>query len=321
MILNLQSLRAFAAINVILFHIIDTAADYNFAPEAMKLIEFWGANGIDIFFVISGFVMHYTQCQNPRGALTFFKSRLVRIVPIYWFITLLSVVAFYFAPSAVINSQAPEISRVVESFLFLSGLMSNETPIVYVGWTLEWEMLFYAVFALSLLIGSKQLAMIFIFVVLSIAALVSNNFIVIEFFLGIAVAHLYLTVALKKSTGLIICGIGFALLIATLWITYPKEVRVIFWGLPATLIVLGAVYAPQLKSAALNFLGDASYSIYLIQMLTIPIFYKVATRLGVTLDPNLLALTCVLFSVLAGAVMYLMIEKPLTRSLKRKLLS
>jgi peptidoglycan/LPS O-acetylase OafA/YrhL len=71
MINNLQILRAFAAINVVLFHIIGTSVSYGQGVVQFSFLEGWGANGVDIFFVISGFVMVYTQLKNPKSFFIF----------------------------------------------------------------------------------------------------------------------------------------------------------------------------------------------------------------------------------------------------------
>ena len=84
---NIQALRAFAAINVALFHIIGTAASYSQSSNYLSALEGWGSNGVDIFFVISGFIMLHTQMERRRSVIDFLKLRLIRIMPIYWLLT------------------------------------------------------------------------------------------------------------------------------------------------------------------------------------------------------------------------------------------
>ena len=90
MIANLQLLRAFAAINVIIYHIIGTSVAYGYELNFINILSGWGANGVDIFFVISGFIMYFSQAQNPKTPIKFLKSRLIRIVPLYWLMTFVS---------------------------------------------------------------------------------------------------------------------------------------------------------------------------------------------------------------------------------------
>ena len=91
------------------------------------------------------------------------------------------------------------------------------------------------------------------------------------------------------------------------------------WGLPSIFIVYGAVAAPQVNSKLGKLLGDASYSIYLIQMLSIPVFYKLLVVLGIELNNDFLALACLIATAIAGTVMYLFIEKPMTHLIKTRL--
>ena len=88
MLNNLQLLRAFAALNVVLFHAIGTSASYSYETNFISVFEGWGANGVDIFFVISGFVMLFTQLDNKRSVKDFLLLRVIRIILIYWLLTL-----------------------------------------------------------------------------------------------------------------------------------------------------------------------------------------------------------------------------------------
>ena len=82
MLSNLQYLRAFAAINVVYLHVLIGGNSYDRSSTMFPILGEWGANGVDIFFVISGFVMIYSQINNPKTIVNFYKSRLLRIVPI-----------------------------------------------------------------------------------------------------------------------------------------------------------------------------------------------------------------------------------------------
>ena len=95
---NLQCLRAFAAINVVYFHTLLGSESYDKSVSIFSIIGTWGQNGVDIFFVLSGFVMIHTQIQNPKKIHEFYYSRLNRIVPIYWLITLFIVLIYFLLP-------------------------------------------------------------------------------------------------------------------------------------------------------------------------------------------------------------------------------
>ena len=99
---NLQALRAIAAINVVLFHMIGSAESYGVHARWFPLLGKWGASGVDLFFVISGFVMVYAQARSPKGPVDFLLSRARRIVPIYWVLSF-GVLALLFTASVSRN--------------------------------------------------------------------------------------------------------------------------------------------------------------------------------------------------------------------------
>jgi len=120
--------------------------------------------------------------------------------------------------------------------------------------------------------------------------------------------------------GLIIASIGFLLLLCSInQINDINLTRIVFWGLPSSLIVFGLVYAKQFNNALLKYLGDASYSIYLIHPFIISAFYKLITLLSITTNHDLLAIIALFLSVSCGAFMYSYIEKPMTLFIKLKL--
>ena len=99
MIINIQVLRAYAALNVVIFHIILASESYFQDVNWLKHLGSWGASGVDIFFVISGFVMMHTQMIQMRPPLEFIKNRILRIAPIYWTLTLFVVLLYLAIPS------------------------------------------------------------------------------------------------------------------------------------------------------------------------------------------------------------------------------
>jgi len=316
---NLQILRAFAAINVVIFHIIGTSSAYGFEPYYLKLFKGWGANGVDIFFVLSGFVMLHSQLQKRRSAWNFLKFRIIRIVPIYWFVTLISVLSFLLIPSSAFNSDMPSIVQILESLFFLSKALSGSEPILSVGWTLEWEMLFYIIFALSLTFSQWNRSYIFISLGLLFISTITSELIIIEFLFGMLIAYAFNRFKIGNKLGLIIAIIGFIFLLSSINQMHLLHFnRVIIWGLPSFLIIFGLVYADQYSSPLLKYLGDASYSIYLIHFLVISFYYKVITYISIPLNHDFLSLLCLFVAITSGAFMYSFIEKPLTSLVKSK---
>ena len=84
---NIQFLRAFAALNVVLFHILSTAHTYGYKPISLEFLAGWGACGVDLFFVISGFIMVYIQSVKERSPTEFIVERILRVCPTYWLLT------------------------------------------------------------------------------------------------------------------------------------------------------------------------------------------------------------------------------------------
>ena len=132
MLLNLQLLRAFAALNVVLFHTIGTAVSYGYETDFISYLEGWGANGVDIFFVISGFVMLYTQIDNKRTVKDFLILRAIRIIPIYWLLTL-TVTAIYIAAPFLFRELIISTELVLASLGFMSMVVKGVHRLVNVG--------------------------------------------------------------------------------------------------------------------------------------------------------------------------------------------
>lgn len=318
-IYNLQILRAFAAINVVIFHIISTSTFYGYEPYYLSLFRGWGANGVDIFFVLSGFVMLHSQLQKRRSPWNFFKFRVIRIAPIYWFVTLIALLAYLLIPSSTFNSSVPSISHILESLFFVSGAISGKDPIVVVGWTLEWEMLFYLVFAASLIFNEWNKSYLFVFISLLLISMITSEIIVIEFLFGMLIAYAFNRFKISHQLGLFITIIGFIFLLGSVnQVDQLPNNRVIMWGLPSFLIIFGLIYAKQYNSPFLKYLGDTSYSIYLIHFLVYPLYYKVIAYTSPSLNYDFLALLCLVICISCGAFLYSFIEKPLTLLIKSK---
>ena len=316
---NLQILRAFAAINVVIFHIISISTFYGYEPYYLSFFRGWGANGVDIFFVLSGFVILHSQLQKKRSPWNFFKFRVIRIVPIYWFVTLIAASAYLLIPSSVFNHPVPSISNILESLFFVSGAISNKDPVVVVGWTLEWEMLFYLVFAFSLIFYDLNKSYLYIFTSLLLISIMTSDLIIIEFLFGMLIAYSFNRFKISHQFGLVIAIIGFIFLLAS--VTHVDQLpsnRAVTWGLPSFLIIFGLVYTNQYSSSFLKYLGDSSYSIYLIHFLVYPLYYKVIAYISPGLNYDLLALLCLVVCILSGTFLYSFIEKPLTVAIKLK---
>ena len=156
---GIQALRFVAAMLVVLAH---STAMVN---ERMHLDMFkWraGWSGVDIFFVISGFVMAISSgglMQRANGWKIFLTRRLIRIVPLYWVATTLKLATIIAMPALALDSPV-EVWNTIASYLFIPTFDDKSllaAPLLKVGWTLNYEMLFYAIFTMALFLGKSPL--------------------------------------------------------------------------------------------------------------------------------------------------------------------
>ncbi len=318
---GIQYLRAIAALAVVCFHAaIKEGADFHI-----------GEAGVDIFFVISGFLM-VAITSDETSPWRFAQDRIKRIVPVYWFATtvmLMGVVAGLF-PNARL-----EIWHVAASYAFLPAQSPTTDyiwPLLVPGWTLNYEMSFYAVFALTLLLRGESLRLIVLSAVLIGAALVGlvlapesvpgrfyTDQIILEFAAGCWLGFLWKNhrTSFRYGAGLIALGsAGFA----SAWLMNATDNRVLFYGFPAVLLVAGVLALEKQKPiAGLSFpllLGDASYSIYIWHTLAISVTSKAGSVLGlpafVTISLNIIGGTII------GLLAYFVVERPLRRLFARR---
>lgn len=314
MLNNIQILRAFAAINVVFYHIIGISVQYEIPATVFLFMKNWGQNGVDIFFVISGFIMVYIQTKKSKSPLEFLKNRVERIVPIYWFFTTLLCILFFLIPFAFKNTELT-VNKILLSFLFVENLIKNDFPVLYVGWTLEYEMFFYVVFALCLFINEPLRRYLVMIGILSFFVFFTHlDYIIYEFVLGMLCAFIFFNV--KKRFEIFIFVFGIVGLFLSIFFESNID-RLILWGIPAFLIVLGVIWMKQLKNKFFQYLGDASYSIYLIQVFTIPVFYKFSIKYLYFINANIIAIMCLVFSVFCGCVFYKLIESKIASFFKK----
>ena len=292
-----------------------------------------GAAGVDLFFVISGLVMTLSTPrieQSARGAWTFLKRRLERIVPLYWIATTAKLLLALGLPALAVNAIGTPW-HVLASYLFLPSLSPARTmePVLIVGWTLEIELVFYLLYAASFLLRrSPWWTVTPVFALLACArlgAVAPDSKLLVwgsglngEFLWGMALGACVLRgrfLAPWLSTLSVV--IGAALLLAP-W-SFPEAWRSVSWGLPAAAVVAGALGLEEtlghVVSVLAQRLGDASYSLYLTHGFVLPLL-----GVGFFLDrlsPRFLTATImVLALVLSSAVAlvcYQWLELPMLR--------
>lgn len=319
---NLQALRAFAALNVALFHILGTSTAYSFGLTYLRPLLGWGGNGVDIFFVLSGFIMVYVLSNKHISPGKFFLERFLRIAPLYWVLTGLFLCIVWAFPSVINGENSAVVRHAIASIFFISQSWLGRSPLLFDGWSLEYEMLFYTFLSLGLFFSHRYLtyllsALAIMFFVLCMGL----DSVAYEFILGMLLGVIY--TKFKKNSYLQFSSFlsGLILFFATLTgnpLSSIEGNRVIIYGIPAFLIIYGLIGSFQIKAGVLTLLGDASYSIYLIQVFTIPAFYKAAVSLNASsyCSSDILAVLNLFFTAFAGVVTYLFLERGLSKAIK-----
>jgi len=335
--LTIQALRAVAALLVVLLHAFETWGE-RVDPSAPGVNWGSGAAGVDIFFVISGFVMVISSRRlvDPAGAwLIFLRHRVVRIVPLYWLLTTVKILAVVVLGDVVLRT-ALDFNFVAGSYLFLPVIDSagHFRPVLPVGWTLTYEFLFYLLFAAALAIRVDVLRIVVpglgLCAVLALARTetwlawtILFDTIVVEFVSGVMLAKWTLRgfrLSPAIAGGFVL--VGFALILVVPMVA--ENARVLTWGIPAFAIVAGAVsleplVAPRLPRWLLT-TGDASYSIYLSHGFVLPALGLLFSRFA-TPGPwteGLTIILCLSFSSLVGWGVFVLIESPMLRALRRR---
>lgn len=321
MIKNIQVLRGIAALMVVYFHAVGALYSYGLIEDlaSHSLIYAWGAYGVDIFFVISGFIMVVSVSRKKISPEQFLKHRLLRVVPLYWLFTGIYVL-LYFAVPALFKQRILMPDQILGSFFFYEYLVNQREPALLLGWTLEFEMLFYLIFTLGLFLKTWKRTILLTSSILLILISVGLENIAFEFVIGMSIGAWYLNRERKAQPLYLILplfAIGtFFLILGTFYMTDTRIPQIIGAGI----IVFTILITKEWKSKLALTLGNASYSIYLIQLFSIPLFFKVYSALQ--LPKTELALPFIVFSVLAftsicGYFSYLLIEKPFLKRGKK----
>ena len=306
---NIQILRSFAAISVISFHVFQEVDAVSSSSSIFSMIAKNGYAGVDIFFVISGFILMNSQMRNPKEPFDFILRRLIRIIPMYYFVTACYCLLYAVRPVLFDNFNFSK-QWLLASLTFTSGLADFGYPIVVPGWTLEFELLFYVILALtSKLVKDLNLVLIQVLII-GLLVLVGVNSVVLEFLFGVLCAFLSLRIRVLPRIAMLLLTLGSVSFLSSNLLDKLQIDRCILFGIPASLMIFGLANLKPFSNRAAIALGDSSYSIYLIQVLTIPFFFKFVDKLNFTaLPPEILALTSIIFTILCGHFLFWPIEK------------
>jgi exopolysaccharide production protein ExoZ len=345
-IANIQGLRGIAILLVIFIHLM--AMDKKFGHGERILSDFFiiGASGVDLFFVISGFVLVATRrgvFQHPASILHFFYNRLTRIYPLYWFYCAMILAVFLVRPEWVPPLREGR-AFIMESLLLLP---QNGFPFLPIAWALVHVIYFYCVFTILMMASEKRLtsllmlwALLVIFGNLlykygpfsqstPIIKLITSP-LTIEFIAGCVIAKV-IQRGIKSLggtfmiVGAVLLLTGYGLFYAVAPGTGPKDwLRVAIFGIPCILMVYGAV-AMELSSNSvfprwICFLGDASYSTFLshaIVLLAIGRLWGALFSVPGKIDNLLVMLVMIGVALSIGIGSYLTIERWLSSLFQR----
>jgi exopolysaccharide production protein ExoZ len=355
---SIQFLRAIAAILVVYAHSIDLQVQYTHSfQQNLYYLQDFGAFGVDIFFVISGFIISYSadRYKGGREGMQFLIKRFKRVNTVYYLATLLLLVTYI--PSIFIRHTRVIPFDIILKSLVLLPVFDKGTfidTILFPAWTLSFEWLFYLFFFWAIVsrTRSKERFLALLISALVITGFLFNRFkggnyqlsfitnpILLEFLLGIGLYGCYTKMNIPKKmaitflvTGSCICCYEIIKGYGTISLAYntldgsQSFIRFIKWGIPAGLLVAGCIFLEKARcgisfwnSRPIALLGDASYSIYLVNYTVNGLCAAVYMRAGFFLNPDLAVGLQLLLAISGGILFYKAVEKPLLKLLHKRL--
>ena len=330
----MQALRGLAALGVLLSHLY--VIELKYSPDA--LLGAWtraGMAGVDLFFVISGFLMVYVTWGRDTTPGAFLWRRVTRIYPLYWVVSAAVLAVWLVRPDMVFASNPdPDILR---SFLLFP---QEGGPLLTVGWTLVHEMYFYLVFALVMLLPRRYLGAALATWCVSVAiishyklapdvALLQLVFdpLVFEFVAGAGLALAVVTTG-KPKLGLISVVLG-VIFVGNLVFARPPLSELLDDHMARAAIIgplaggLFTIYVVVMKARpgrTAVWLGDISYSLYLTHVLTLSLVGRLAAPLMREgwVDNAVLLVVLVGASVGVAHLTYVGVERPLIAFFRRR---
>ncbi|WP_110642995.1 acyltransferase [Salinicola sp. CPA57] len=331
MLISVQALRALAAWIVVFHHFMQVFFGFKADNWVEYLFSTRGQVGVDIFFVISGFVITVSSRGKRLTTPQFLLHRVVRIVPAYWLYTAITALVIYFA-SDVMPEYGLGLKPLILSLFFIpteNPAGYGYYPILPVGWTLNFEMLFYLVFAASLMLKREWRLWAVVLTIVVINTLfahqpfISNFYtdpIIFQFLLGLGIGAVYTR-----------CGIPggrwwpLALAVAStatiLCFDDPSGAKRFFaWGLPSALLVIAFIGLESRigDNRVFKAMGDWSYSTYLLHVIVLwSGNYVLTEQFG--LSPYLALAICLPIIAVCSWLSFEFVEKKFSRQLKRHL--
>ncbi len=340
---GIQVLRAAAALMVVLHHLRHELAALGLGAGALAHLPWWA--GVDVFFAISGFIIvHATgpAYDAPGGRRRFLAHRVARVVPLYWMVTLAYLCVALALPRSLgdAGAAAGDPAYLAASLLFWPAARPDGSlqPLYGLGWTLNYEMLFYVLFALCLGRGRRATvawtgaALVGLVLFGRLAAPEAaplrfwSNPIGLEFLFGAAIGLMReagFRLALTARLALAAAGIGGLALLG------DGEVaglaRPLLVGLPAACLVAALALGEPRPAPAwvgpLSRLGDASYALYLVHPFCLRALREVLARAGLAAPLGAWGVGALMLALAVAAALltHRLVERPATRALRARL--
>ena len=347
----LQALRAVAATMIVVLHaeelVLNHSATHSLPFSPFRFLPL--GTGVDLFFVISGFVIVYASRKlfaTSGGRREFMRRRLIRIVPLYW--TALTLRVFVLTAGVLLGAKTfPDGTAIIASYLFIPydamGFGPRYPfPILDLGWTLNYEMFFYVLFALFVVLRREQ-AVLAVVSCLMGGVLLATVFppehvalhfwfqpITLEFALGATIALFFIRgVVISCATRIAMISAAVLLwLVPVSWFAdmsgpgFYGWTRLAIWGAGAALIVAAAVLGPtefkSVWSRSLAALGNSSYALYLLHPF---VFILIKAALAEVTVPQILGWPLVILTaglaVTAAALFHRYAEDPVILFLRK----
>jgi exopolysaccharide production protein ExoZ len=289
----------------------------------------YGGHGVDLFFVISGFIIFYATHRAALRPAEFLRRRVERIAPLYFVVTFAVTILAVTLPATFGTEGWYTPRHILKSLAFIA-FTDGEMPVVYMGWSLEYEMYFYlAVALLMALTRDVWRNIVLIFSALAILGQIPStgatlgNYaffvdpMILEFVLGVIAADIFVNGRVSWPM-----SVAAACAIAAVLVTDPAN-RVIISGIPSACLVTAAAFVslkrinPSWPELALARLGDASYSIYLAQVQTVSLASATIASLVPAVPSLLLVIVTCGIVVTLGLLLNILVERPLLNLCRR----
>jgi exopolysaccharide production protein ExoZ len=325
---SVDACRGVAATAVVLYHAARHIDKVHGVSWLRDILQF-GHAGVDLFFVISGFVIlyvHYRDIDTPSRLTHYLGRRFTRVMPTYWVALALTI---------IIVSSGHAGRPTLPDFVWSVSLAPSGRPLILgIAWTLRYELVFYAIFALLIVNRTIGLTAMAAWLIAAVAVWLTRasptgafgqltGAFNLEFFFGMAVAYKLRNGSVAMPSAWLLAGVALFTCTAVmeslgLLDGYADYSRLAY-GIPSAVIILGAAEAGRQGKLAvpvpLRVLGSASYSIYLFQFVFIGICWQAWLQAG--LDRWTPHAASFLFlagaGVVGGIIMSRWVEYPMIR--------